>query len=243
MRTSWQVGMFAVVAALVGCAQPPPPRPFDVEVKVIPDENEPVPGAPVSAGTHAFGASDARGRLLLHLPLAEGAHVALNVEPPQGYKTIDEARPLVLHRISRMVDGAMQEVPMEYVVRFASVQRRYAVLVDVGQAGLTVEAFGAKQAVTNARGVASFVYRGTPGDELAVRISSDGRPELQPKVVTGSFVLAPRSEAYLVQGRFDPVQKAKTPLSSVVVVKHVVHEKLPTRIMPRRINSGGGIPE
>lgn len=227
MRNSWQLGLFAVVTTLVGCAKPPPPRPFDVEVKVITDENEPVAGAAVNIGTRAMGASDARGRLLLHLPLAEGAHVALNVEAPQGYKTIDEARPLVLHRISRLVDGAAQEVPMEYVVRFASQQRRYAVLVDVGQAGLAVEAFGARQAVTNSRGVASFVYSGTPGDELAVRVSSEGRPDLQPRVVTGSFVLAPRSEAYLVQGRFDPAQRAKTPLSSVVVVKHIVRQKAP----------------
>jgi hypothetical protein len=235
MRTSLQMGLFAIVAALVGCKPPPPPRPFDVEVKVITDENEPIAGAPVSIGEHALGVSDANGRLLLHLPLAEGAHVAMGVEPPQGYKTIDEARPLVLHRISRMVDGVAREVPMEYVVRFASLQRRYAVLVDVGQPGLAVEAFGAKQAVTNSRGVASFVYSGTPGDELAVRVSSDGHPNLAPKVVAQSFVLAPRSEAYLVQGRFDPAPTKRAPLSSVVVVKHYVQKQAPKSLLPHRL--------
>jgi hypothetical protein len=227
MRTSLQLGLFAVVTTLVGCAKPPPLRPFDVEVKVITDENEPVPGAAVTIGQRSMGASDDRGRLLLHLPLAEGAHVALNVEPPQGYKTIDEARPLVLHRISRLVDGKATEVPMEHVVRFAPLQRHYAVLVDVGQPNMVVEAFGAQQAVTNTKGVASFVYNGTPGDELAVRVSSDGHPELAPKVVSNSFVLAPRSEAYLVQGRFEPAPttRSRAPLSSVVVVHKYVHPK------------------
>ena len=224
MRTTLQLAVFVVATALVGCT-PPPPRPFDVEVKVTTDENEPVPGAPVSIGQSALGATDGNGRLMLHLKQNEGDHVALGVEPPQGYKTIEEPRPLVLHRISRMIDGASREVPTEFVVRFAPMQRRYAVLIDVGQPGMAVEAFGAQQAVTNSRGVASFVYSGTPGDELAVRISSEGHPELQPKVVASSFILAPRSEAYLVQGRFDAAVKAKAPLSSVVVVRHYVRPK------------------
>ena len=237
MRTTLQLALLAAVSAWVGCTPPPPPRPFDIEVKVNTDENEPVAGAAVSAGDRALGTTDANGRLLLHLRMNEGAHVALNVEPPQGYKTIDEARPLVLHRISRMVDGATKEVPMEHVVRFAQLQRRYAVLVDVGQPNMVVEAFGAKQAVTNSKGVASFVYNGTPGDELAVRVSSDGHPELAPKVVANSFVLAPRSEAYLVQGRFEPAAttRSRAPLSSVVVVHKYVHPKEPKSTGPHRL--------
>lgn len=212
--------------ALAGC-QPPPPRPFDVEVRAVTDENEPLPGAVVSIGGRAVGTTDGNGVVLLHRRDGEGARLAVTVEPPRGYKALEEPRPLVLHRIARLVGGVAREVPVEHVVRFGAQQRQYAVLVDVGQPALPVEAFGAQQAVTNSRGVASFVYTGTPGDELAVRVSSEGRAGLQPKVVTANFVLAQRSEAYLVQGRFEPAAV------HAAVAHHVVHA--PKIQRPRRL--------
>jgi hypothetical protein len=121
----------------------------------------------------------------------------------------------------------MRELPIEHILRFGALRRRYAVLVDVGEPNLPVEVFGAQKAVTNSRGVASFLYEGSPGDELAVRVSCESNPELEPKVVAGNFVLGPRSEAYLVEGRFAP-----RPPKPVAPVRRA---RPPRMIIPKRL--------
>jgi len=82
------------------------------------------------------------------------------------------------------------------------------VLVRVGVPGIPVETFGTQQAVTNGKGVAMFLYEGTPGDELQVKLVTDGRPDLLPRNPTESFLLATRSEAYLVKEHFTAIKKA-----------------------------------
>jgi hypothetical protein len=93
--------------------------------------------------------------------------------------------------------------------------------VRAGMPGIPVETFGTQQAVTNAKGVAMFLYEGTPGDELQVKLVTDGRPDLMPRNPTQSFLLATRSEAYLVKEHFSAMKKA-------------VHKK-PTHVGPKRL--------
>jgi hypothetical protein len=82
------------------------------------------------------------------------------------------------------------------------------VLVRAGVPGIPVETFGTQKAVTNGKGVAMFLYEGTPGDELQVKLVTDGRPDLMPRNPTQSFLLATRSEAYLVKEHFTAIKKA-----------------------------------
>ncbi|MGZ3404822.1 MAG: hypothetical protein ACXVAN_00155, partial [Polyangia bacterium] len=141
-----------------------------------------------------------------------GARVAISVATPKGYRAASTANAVVLRRLSDIEGGSGRPLPIEHVVKFAPLQRQYAVLVRAGIPGIAVETFGTKQAVTNDKGVAMFLYEGTPGDELQVKLVTDGRPDLQPKNPMQSFLLATRSEAYLVKEHF-------------TVAKKVVHKK------------------
>jgi hypothetical protein len=53
-----------------------------------------------------------------------------------------------------------------------------------------------------------FLYDGTPGDELQVKLVTEGRTDLRPQNPTQSFLLAARSEAYLVKEHFTVAKKA-----------------------------------
>ncbi len=213
--------------ALAGCSAPPP-RPFDVVVRALNDEDEPLRNAPVKVNGKEVGATDASGVLLLRRPEAEGSSLTISVAAPAGYKPAEPPRPLVLRRITRKIGGVVRELPVEQVFRFSALRRQYAVLVDVGEPDLPIEVFGARKAVTNSRGVASFLYEGAPGEELAVRVSCDSNPKLQPQVIAGNFVLASRSEAYLVQGRFSPLAKKAPPPAPKV---RAVHFSKPKRLL------------
>jgi hypothetical protein len=217
-----------IVAALAhaGCVTAPP-RPFTVEVRALTDEDQPLGGVVVALDGKAVGTTDDSGRLRLARHEQEGTRIGVTVATPRGYRLVDEMQPLVLRRLSRVTEGVARELPIEYVVRLAPLQRQYAVLVDVGVPDLSVEAFGARRAVTNSHGVASFLYTGSPGDELAVQVTSEGHDELKPKVVNSNFVLASHSEAYLVQGSFE----ARPPAPPA---PHHVHERVRV-IKPRRL--------
>jgi hypothetical protein len=174
-----------------------------LSIRAVTDEGEPLTGLPVTVDQVPSGATDGDGRLQVRVRGPEGARVALSVTAPAGYRARAE-EPLVLTHVSRVVDGAAREIALERVVRFEPLRREYAVLVDVGAPDLPVETFGLQQAVTNSDGVALFLYPGTPGDELRVQVKSDGHPKLKPKTIASTFILAPRPEAYLVRGRFEP---------------------------------------
>lgn len=205
-------GQLWFVAALMhaGCVTAPP-KPFTVEVRALTDEDQPLDGVLVALDGKTVGTTDENGRLRLLRHEQEGTSLSVAVAVPRGYRLVDEMAPLVLRRLSRVSDGVAHELPIESVVRLSPLQRQYAVLVDVGVPDLAVEAFGARRAVTNSHGVASFLYTGSPGDELAVQVTSDGHDELNPKVVNASFVLGSHSEAYLVQGSFEPRPPAPPP--------------------------------
>jgi hypothetical protein len=57
--------------------------------------------------------------------------------------------------------------------------------------------------------VALFLYEGAPGDELQVKLDTDGHPELRPQNPQQSFLLATRSEAYLFKEHFTVTRPPK----------------------------------
>jgi hypothetical protein len=167
------------------------------------------------------GKTDAQGRLKLRIIGKEGARIAVTIATPKGYRPAAPATPIVLRRLVDIEGGGGHALPVEHAVRFAPLQRQYAVLVRAGVANLPVATFGTRRAVTNAQGVAMFLYEGAPGDELQVKLDTDGHPELRPQNPQQSFLLATRSEAYLVKEHFTVTRPPK--------------KKGPKRIGPTRL--------
>jgi hypothetical protein len=199
-----------LVAVAAGCSEEE--GRFPVVVTTETDDGQPLADLPVTVGRSPAGKTDASGKLRMRVVGKEGARVTVTVATPKGYRPASTSSAVVLRRLSDIENGSGRPLPIEHVVKFAPLQRQYAVLVRAGISGIAVETFGTKQAVTNDKGVAMFLYEGTPGDELQVKLVTDGHPDLQPKNPTQSFLLATRSEAYLVKEHF-------------AVAKKVVHKK------------------
>jgi hypothetical protein len=197
MRT---IAGIVLACALAGCADGG--GRFPLVVSTLADDDQPLPGLAVFVDGVAVGKTGADGKLLLRLAGKEGARVRISVDTPTGYRAAVPAHDAVLRRLSDIEGHGRAPLPVEHVLRFAPLSREYAVLVRTGTPGLPVEVFGSRRAVTNDEGVAMFLYAGTPGDDLQVRVVTDGRPELQPQNPVQSFQLAPTAEAYLVKQRF-----------------------------------------
>lgn len=201
------VATLLVAAALAaGCSEEEGRFPLVITTET--DDGQPLAALPVTVGRSPAGTTDASGKLKLRVVGKEGARVAVTVATPKGYRAASTGSAVVLRRLSDIEGGSGRPLPIEHVVKFAPLQRQYAVLVRAGVPGIAIETFGTRQAVTNDKGVAMFLYEGTPGDELQVKLVTDGRPELQPKNPTQSFLLATRSEAYLVKEHFTVMKKA-----------------------------------
>ncbi|HWE31356.1 MAG TPA: hypothetical protein VHB97_25300 [Polyangia bacterium] len=201
----WLVAV-ALALAAAGCANEE--SRFPVVVTTETDDGQPLPDLPVTVGKTPAGRTDANGKLKMRVVGKEGGRIAVTVATPKGYRAASTATAVVLRRLGDIEGGGGRPLPIEHVVKFAPLQRQYAVLVRAGIPGIPVETFGTKQAVTNDKGVAIFLYEGTPGDELQVKLVTDARPDLMPRNPTQSFLLATRSEAYLVKERFTAAKKA-----------------------------------
>jgi hypothetical protein len=177
---------------------------FPVVVSTVSDDG-PIAGVTVTLGKVVAGKTGPDGRLAVNVRGKEGTKVVVTTEVPKGYKPAHEGEAaLVLRRLTEVSDsdGKQHLLAVEHVVKFAPLQRQYAVLVRVGVPGLDVETFGTRQAVTNSKGVAMFLYQGAPGDELQVKVNTAQHPELRPQNPTASFLLGQRSEAYVVKEKF-----------------------------------------
>jgi hypothetical protein len=208
----------AALGLQLGCSEEEQSR-FPVVIIAATDDGKPLADLPVTVGNNV-GKTDAHGHLALRLMGKEGARVPVTVATPKGYRPAAPATPIVLRRLVD-IEGGERALRIQHTVRFAPLQREYVVVVRAGVAGLPVETFGTRRAVTNAQGVALFVYQGAPGDELQVKLDTDGHPELRPQDPQQSFLLAERSEAYLVKERFTVNRPPK---------KHAPRHVGPTRL-------------
>jgi hypothetical protein len=197
----------ALVALLAAAGCTEEESRFPVDVSTMTDDGQPLADLPVTVGKTPAGRTDASGHLKMRVVGREGARVAITIPTPKGYRATSSANAVILRRLGG-IEGNGHPLPIEHVVKFSPLQRQYAVLVRAGISGIPIETFGTQQAITNDKGVAMFLYEGTPGDELQVKLVTDGRPDLMPRSPTQSFLLAPRSEAYLVKEHFTPVKKA-----------------------------------
>jgi hypothetical protein len=199
------LALVLLALAAIGCTEEE--SRFPVVVTTETDDGQPLGDLPVTVGKTLAGRTDASGRLKMRVVGKEGARIAISVPTPKGYRAVSSTSAVVLRRLGDIEGGGGHPLPIEHVVKFSPLQRQYAVLVRAGIPGIPIETFGTQQAVTNDKGVAIFLYEGTPGDELQVKLVTDGRPDLMPHSPTQSFLLATRSEAYLVKEHFTTMKK------------------------------------
>lgn len=203
------LGLALLLAA--GCAEPA--QRYPVVIMVQTDDGQPLENVLVYFKSTLAGKTDAEGKLLRNILGKEGEEVPVTAEVPKGYRVAEGTHKAVVLRRLLDIDGRVR--PLQHTVKLAPLERRYVVLVRAGVVGLPVEAFGAEKTVTNERGVAMFVYGGASGDELTVRLNTEGHPELRPQNPSATFLLAPRPEAYVFNQKFSlykpPAKKKPKP--------------------------------
>jgi hypothetical protein len=206
--------LLALLLLFAGCTESE--GRFPVVIVTTSDDGRPFPDVIVTLGKAVAGKTGADGKLSVNVRGKEGMKVAVSVDAPKGYKLASpNPSSLVLRRLTDMDTGGGKGrvLPVEHTIKFSPLQRQYAVLVRVGVPGLDVETFGTRQAVTNSKGVAMFLYSGAPGDELQVKVNTTNHPDLRPQNPSASFLLGQRSEAYVVKEKFNvfkaPVKKHK----------------------------------
>lgn len=193
----------ACLAALLLAACAEEQSRFPVVITTVTDDGKPLSDVPVNLGASPAGVTGADGRLQVRVAGKEGQRVPVSVVLPKGYQLTPGTPPaIVLRRLADIEGSGNRALPVEHTIKLSPLARQYAVLVRVGVPNLPVETFGTRQAVTNEKGVALFLYTGAPGDELQVRVSTEARPDLRPQNPTVSFLLAQRSEAYVVRQTF-----------------------------------------
>jgi len=196
---------------------------FPVSISVVADDGTPFSDMPVNFNNTVGGRTGADGKLRTHVLGKEGQKIAVSIAMPKGYKqSSTAASSLVLRHLVDTTDNG-RTLPVEHTIKLSPLVRQYAVLVRAGQPGLPVEAFGAEQAVTNSEGVAMFLYTGTPGDELQIKLATTAHPELRPQNPSSSFVLGQKPDAYVVKEHFTIY---KAPVKKVHKPAHVGPKKL-----------------
>lgn len=184
-------------------------RKFTVIVEVQSDDGKPMPAVPVKLGDGTRGLTNEMGQLVRRVVGEEGARFPVVVEPPRGYALVGKARNAVVLR--HLEDESGRSRPIEFQVKLAPTRRKYAVLVRAGTPGLPVETFGERRAVTNREGVAMFLYEGTPGEQLTVKLDTSSNPRLVPQNPVATFQLGNKSQAFVVKEHFTLTPEKKRP--------------------------------
>ena len=210
-----------VAALLLSNACNPESSRFPVVITTLTDDGKPLAELAITLGNVGAGKTDADGHLKIRVGGKEGKRIPVTVAVPKGYRLITPEAPLVLRHLADL-EGGGRPLPVAYTIKLAPLQRQYAVMVRVGVGGLPVQAFGHPRATTNAEGVALFLYDGAPGDELQIKVDTSAHPELRPQNPSASFLLAQRSEAYVLKEHFTTVKPPPAP-----------HKKRPTG--PKRL--------
>lgn len=192
------LGLAAILSGGAGCGGDPR---YTLVVEVVADDGKPLPGVKVTLGDGTVGITDDLGQLRRRVAGEEGSRFAVTVEPPVGYNPVGAGKGAVVLRHLVDADGQGKK-PIEFQVKLAPTTRTYAILVRTSTAGIPVVAFGTRKATTNRAGVAMFLYEGTPGEQLSVKLDTTDRPSLSPQNPTTTFQLPSRQQAFVVKEHF-----------------------------------------
>lgn len=208
-------GSLAIAVALAGalsCAEPPPPEPFQVSVKVESDPGKPVQGASISRSSKLLGTTDAAGRATLKIPGVEGEISDALVTCPEGF--LSPTKPINI-RLTRLADKSKMT---EYSVQCPP-SKRYVVIAVRAENGPNLPVMYLDKPVTrtDAAGAASFALAVPAGTTFTVALNTDERKDIRPISPAKIFAVSSQDDVLLFDQRFD-VEKKKAPPRPVIRV-------------------------
>lgn len=209
MRLSLALAFLAVSLG-TGCAEPPPPEPFLVSVKVEGDPGKPVVGATMTRSNKLLGTTKADGRATLKLTGVEGEISDVTVTCPEGFQA--PAAPLGI-RLTRIAEKSKLT---EYAVQCSPSMRRVVVAVRADNGpNLPVVYLDQTVTRTDAAGAASFALEVAPGSQFNVSLDTSERKDIKPISPSKLFVVSTQDDVFLFDQRFE-VEKKRLPPAQVV---------------------------
>ena len=195
---------------LAGCAEPPPPEPFAISVKVESDPGKPVAGANISRANRPLGTTTPEGRATLKIAGVEGEITDVMVTCPEGFQT--PTKPLSI-RLTRLAEKS--KIP-EYAVQCPLAVRRVVVAIRADN-GPHLPVIYLDQTVTrtDGAGAASFALEVPPGAQFTVALSTAERKDIKPISPSKLFVVNAQDDVFLFDQKFD-VEKKRPPPAPVV---------------------------
>lgn len=195
---------------LVGCAEPPPPEPFSISVKVESDPGKPVANANISRANRPLGTTNAEGRSTLKIAGVEGEITDVMVTCPEGFQT--PTKPLSI-RLTRLAEKS--KIP-EYAVSCPPAMRRVVVAVRAENGpNLPVMYLDRPVTRTDTAGAASFALEVPPGSQFTVALSTAERKDIKPISPSKLFVVNAQDDVFLFDQKFE-VEKKKPPPAPVI---------------------------
>ncbi len=200
------LSMFVVL----GCAEPPPPEPFVVSVRVESDPGKPIVGASVSRANRPLGTTGADGKAVLKIAGVEGEITDVTVTCPEGFQT--PMKPLSI-RLTRLAEKS--KVP-EYGVACPPAMRRVVVAVRAENGpNLPVMYLDRPVTRTDVAGAASFALEVPPGSQFTVALNTAERKDIKPISPSKLFVVNAQDDVFLFDQKFE-VEKKKPPPAPVI---------------------------
>jgi hypothetical protein len=206
MRRSAVVGaLITALSSLIiaSCAEPPPPEPFLVSVRVESDPGKPISGANIARANKLLGTTDPAGRASLKIGGVEGEITDVVVTCPEGFQTPN--KPINI-RLTRLAEKS--KIP-EYAVQCPPSMRRVVVAVRA-ENGPHLPVMYLNQPVTrtDAAGAASFALEVPPGSQFTVALSTMERKDMKPLSPSKLFVVNQQDDVFLFDQKFE-VEKKK----------------------------------
>ncbi len=195
---------------LVSCAEPPPPEPFLVSVRVESDPGKPVVGANISRANRPLGATNAEGKASLKIAGVEGEITDVAVTCPEGFQS--PSKPLSI-RLTRLAEKSKVA---EYAVACPPSMRRVVVAVRAENGpNLPVMYLDRPVTRTDAAGAASFLLEVPPGSQLTVALNTTERKDIKPINPSKLFVVNAQDDLFVFDQKFE-VEKKKPPPAPII---------------------------
>jgi len=191
---------------LASCAEPPPPEPFVISVRVESDPGIPVAGATISRANRPLGTTNADGRAPLKIAGVEGEITDVTVTCPEGFQS--PAKPLSI-RLTRLAEKS--KIP-EYAIACPPSMRRVVVAVRAENGpNLPVMYLDRPVTRTDAAGAASFALEVPPGSQFTVALSTAERKDIKPISPSKLFVVNAQDDVFLFDQKFEVEKKKPAP--------------------------------
>ena len=199
----------AMLAALGGCGEEPPPPRFPVTFTAEADPGDRLAGVGISANGAPIGATGADGTLRVDLTGPEGSPVQIGATCPDGHRQPTSLPMITLRRVVSL-DPATAALGLQVSISCPPTQRHGVVVVRAGgdspQPNLPVMIDGREVARTDSSGVAHVALDMQPGQSFGVLLATNDFPNLRPQSPRMSFVFPDQDELFVFDQRFEVEQ-------------------------------------